>query len=92
MVLFPLGDIRKDLFPNGKFIINRPEKWGGKIYYNNYEEVEVAFKNLSLSPEDLKLGVVDLLENLVKPIRESFKTKELQELIKKAYPLSQKKE
>lgn len=36
-VLFPLS---KD----GKIVIERPEKWGGNLVFNSYEDLEAAFQ------------------------------------------------
>ena len=50
MVLFPL--IR------GKpFVIDRPEKYGGKIEYTEYAQMEAAFASQTLFPADLKAGL-----------------------------------
>ena len=66
------------------FEINRPEEYGGKITYENYEDVEKDFQEKKLSSIDLKQGVVDELIKLITPIREVLE--ENQELIKEAYP------
>ncbi len=69
---------------NKKFIINRPENYGGRIEFSTYEEVEKAFASKELSSIDLKQGVADEIIKLVQPIRETLNKH--QELIKKAYP------
>jgi tyrosyl-tRNA synthetase len=66
-----------------KFIIQRPEKFGGNLAYNNYEELEKDFKTKKLHPLDLKNAVSKEISILLKPIQQ--KKKELEELAKKAY-------
>lgn len=70
------------------FVINRPDKFGGEIIYKTIEKVKNDFKNQSLHPADFKLGIIDNLDIILKPIRDAFQTKDLQELLRKAYPES----
>jgi len=51
------------------FRIVRPEKFGGDIVFNTYQEVEDAFKNKQLHPADLKAGVVDSINDLLESER-----------------------
>ncbi len=69
---------------NRKFIINRPEEYGGKISFENYEEIEKEFAFSKLSSIDLKQGVADELILFFEPIR--LKIIENKELLFKAYP------
>jgi len=55
---------------NEKFIINRPEKFGGNKEYSSYEEVEKDFVEKKLHPMDLKNGVAKEINLLLKHIRE----------------------
>jgi tyrosyl-tRNA synthetase len=74
------------------FVINRKDKFGGPITYTNINEVkrdfvtEVEGGEFKLHPGDLKLGVSDSLEEIVRPIREEFAKKDMQQLLKLAYP------
>eukprot|EP01096_Ripella_sp_DP13-Kostka_P009485 TRINITY_DN3646_c0_g1_i1.p1 TRINITY_DN3646_c0_g1~~TRINITY_DN3646_c0_g1_i1.p1 ORF type:complete len:607 (-),score=315.38 TRINITY_DN3646_c0_g1_i1:17-1771(-) len=69
------------------FVINRPEKWGGPITYNTYAELHAAYEASLLAPEDLKLGILDLLNMLLDPIREEFNNDpEWQRITREAYP------
>jgi len=79
-VLFPLLDGKEPLH------FNRPEKFGGPISFNTYEELEDAFAKKVLYPGDLKNGMVESINKLLAPLREAFATPEMQELIHKAYP------
>jgi len=54
---------------NSKFTINRPEKYGGKIEFDDYSHLEKTFEEKRLSSPDLKLGFANfLISFLVKPI------------------------
>jgi len=55
-----------------KFEIKRPEKYGGNVSYSSYHELEAAYGNGSLSPVDLKMGVIDYLNRLIAPVRDHF--------------------
>jgi len=65
------------------FKIKRAEKWGGDLEFGSYEELESDFSKKRLHPSDLKLGVGEYLNMLIKPIREKLeKSKITQELVK----------
>ena len=80
-------------YKNLNFVINRKEKFGGPITYVDIDEVKKDFvtkvenDEFKLHPGDLKLGVIDSLEEIVKPIRDGFNCKEMQQLLKLAYPI-----
>jgi tyrosyl-tRNA synthetase len=65
-----------------KFVIERPEKFGGNLEYKNYEELEKDFVSKKLHPLDLKNAVAKEIVNLLKPFREN---KKLNSLWKEAY-------
>ena len=69
------------------FKIERPEKYGGNIEYNNYEELEKDYHKGMLNPPDLKPAVIKYLNQFLKPIREHFekdtKAKKLFEFVKR---------
>lgn len=71
-------------YESRNFIINRPEKFGGKIEFKNYEEVEKAFISGELSSIDLKQGISEEIINFIAPIR--AKLLENIELYNSAYP------
>jgi len=54
------------------FVINRPERYGGKIIYDTYQHLELDFIEKKLHPQDLKLGIIDCLNNFMEPIRQYF--------------------
>jgi tyrosyl-tRNA synthetase len=62
------------IFPRfAKIEIRRPEKFGGNVTYDSYEKLEKDFAEKKLHPMDLKVAVVEYLEKIIKPIRESWK-------------------
>lgn len=92
-----LGLLRMILFPflnsnSQSFVINREEQYGGVISFVDYQSVEDSFINQTLSPADLKLGVVDELDKLIAPVRTIFETPEMRDLDKKAYPIIKAKQ
>ena len=50
--------------------VERPEKFGGNVSFENYESLESAFANNSLHPADLKRTVGEELAKVVAPIRD----------------------
>ncbi|MGE0792975.1 MAG: tyrosine--tRNA ligase [Candidatus Woesearchaeota archaeon] len=70
---------------NKEFIIDRPEQYGGKIIFKSYQEMEESFKNKQLHPIDLKMGVSQYLNSLLEKIRESAKSINVEDLLKKSY-------
>ncbi|MFO7793123.1 MAG: tyrosine--tRNA ligase [Candidatus Saliniplasma sp.] len=78
-LVFPVLKSNKD-----KFIVERPDKWGGNLVYEKYSEVEGDFLSGDLHPLDLKMAVADELVEILRPIRERFEDK--QGLLNRAYP------
>ncbi|MBD3318570.1 tyrosine--tRNA ligase [Candidatus Woesearchaeota archaeon] len=68
---------------NNAFIVERPEKFGGNLTYNTYEELEKDFVEKKLHPLDLKTAVAREINNLLRPFRRE--QKKLQELSTTAY-------
>lgn len=68
------------------FVINRDEKYGGKLEYANIIAVKYDFQNEKLHPADLKFGIIDNINKILEPIRNSFDSNEMKTLLKKAYP------
>jgi len=71
----PLLQITKlIIFPHlGKLEINRDEKFGGKIIYSEYNDLQKDYALEKLHPADLKNGVAESLEKIIEPIRKNFK-------------------
>ena len=55
-----------------KIVVERPEKYGGNVEFNSYQELEDAFSNGTLKSIDLKSGVASAINELLEPIREHF--------------------
>lgn len=69
---------------NKKFVLERPEKWGGNLEYSSYEELEKDFVLKKIHPLDVKMSLAKELNRLLKPIREEVYSKG--NLVKEAYP------
>ena len=52
--------------------IERPEKFGGNVNYNNYQELEQDFSQNKLSPADLKPSIAEYLVKIVTPTRDKL--------------------
>ena len=63
--------------------VDRPEKFGGNITYNSYQELESDFAQKNLHPGDLKNTVGEYMVKIIGPIRDKITlSNELYELIK----------
>ncbi len=61
------------IFPRlNEFIIKRPEKFGGNISFNNFEELKKAYENEEIHPLDLKNAVAEYLIEILNSIRKAF--------------------
>jgi len=63
-VIFP--ELKKEPFK-----ITRPEKFGGNLEFNSYQELENAFKN-DLHPQDLKNSTSKYINKILEPIHAYF--------------------
>jgi tyrosyl-tRNA synthetase len=52
--------------------VDRPEKYGGDISYNSYEELEKDYGEGKLNPPDLKLAVVKYINQFLAPVINHF--------------------
>jgi len=57
---------------NKVFEIERPEKFGGNVTFENYDEFEREFVSGKIHPQDLKLNLARDINKIIKPIREHF--------------------
>jgi len=55
-----------------KLEVNRPEKFGGKIVYKSYADLEKDFLNKKLHPLDLKCAIGEEIVKLLEPARKHF--------------------
>lgn len=85
-VVFPIFELREG-DGNATFRIDRPEQYGGPITYKSVDEIKTAYESQDLSPQDLKLGVTDVINSLLEPLRKEFlEDEEFQKIEKLAYP------
>ena len=71
----PLLDWTKHLIfyeLNTAFIVPRDEKWGGKVTYSSYEELERDYAKKKLHPQDLKNAVAEWFIEKLEPARSYF--------------------
>lgn len=80
-VIFPINKLKSV----DKFIIEREEKYGGKIEYNSIQVIKQDYLDDKLAPLDLKLGISDWLINFLTPIQQKLNNDEFNNLTKKAY-------
>ncbi|HJW65985.1 MAG TPA: tyrosine--tRNA ligase, partial [Candidatus Bathyarchaeia archaeon] len=59
---------------NPIFRVERPEKFGGSVTFENYEELAEAYGGGKLHPMDLKNGVAEALVVILEPIRKYFES------------------
>jgi len=67
-----------------KIIIERPEKFGGNLEYDSYQELEKAFEKQELKSVDLKQAAAKYINELLEPTRKHFEeNKQAKELLEK---------
>jgi tyrosyl-tRNA synthetase len=65
--------VRKDpVLENGKFSIEREDRFGGNVEFASYKELETAYANKEVFPLDLKNAVIKYLNKLLQPVRDHF--------------------
>ena len=72
-----------ELYPQG-LLVKREEKYGGDVFYSNYDQFEKEFVEKRIGSVDLKPTIAKLLIDWIRPIREEINKKA--DLIKLAYP------
>ncbi len=55
-----------------QIVVDRPEKFGGPVILNSYENLEKLFKEKKLHPLDIKQTAVKFLDELLQPVRKHF--------------------
>ena len=70
------------------FTIDRPARFGGRIEFQSFRELETAYKRGELHPQDLKNAVAEELSKILDPVRRFFENnseaKESLNAVKKA--------
>jgi tyrosyl-tRNA synthetase len=68
-----LGICKNILFQRSPvFVIDRPEKFGGRVEFQSYEELEAAYLAQKIHPMDLKNATAAALAVELVPVREHF--------------------
>lgn len=80
-IKYVIMTIKKD--KGEKFVIERPEKYGGNLEYESYEKLEKAFINKKIHPLDLKNSVAKEISKMLKLIDKN--RKELEKISQEAY-------
>jgi len=64
------------IFPEyGKMVIERDEKYGGNLEFDNYIQLEKMFSRKEIHPLDLKNAVAKYLNEVLEPVRQYFESK-----------------
>ncbi len=74
----PIMEINKYILfakPGFKLVVERPEKYGGTIVFESYEELEKAYSAGELHPLDLKNATAEALIKILEPIRKYFESR-----------------
>jgi tyrosyl-tRNA synthetase len=58
---------------NDSFTVERPAKFGGSITFCSLMELQKAYSEGKLHPQDLKNGVAEKLTKILEPVRKYFK-------------------
>ena len=67
-----------------KILVERPEKFGGNLEYNSYQEMEKDFESGKVKSVDLKQTVAKYINELLEPTRKHFEeNKEAKALLEK---------
>ncbi len=55
-----------------QIVIERPQKFGGQVILNAYENLERLFSEKKIHPLDIKQKAIELLDTLLQPVRDHF--------------------
>ncbi|MCS6956288.1 MAG: tyrosine--tRNA ligase [Patescibacteria group bacterium] len=67
-----------------KLHIKRPQKFGGDVIINSFQDLEKKFANKEIHPMDLKTALIEYLNQLIEPVRLYFeKNQEAKALLEK---------
>jgi tyrosyl-tRNA synthetase len=81
-----------DLLPDGEtWTVERPEKWGGNVAYENIEDLKKDYKDDKIAGEDLKNNLAEWLVNLLEPTRKLTEDPNIKEILEKIESYSVKR-
>lgn len=66
---------------DSKLEIKRPEKFGGDMVYNSYNDLEKDFSEKKLHPMDLKNAVAEKLIKILEPARKHFEQPKMKKML-----------
>jgi tyrosyl-tRNA synthetase len=78
-LVFPVLEERGE-----EFVVERPEKYGGDLVYDDYDDLEADFVSGELHPADLKPAAAAGIATVIDPVRERLLGQS--ELLEDAYP------
>jgi tyrosyl-tRNA synthetase len=81
-LVFPILNDRDE--GDDRFVVSRPEEYGGDVSYGSYEDLEREFLAEELHPQDLKAATARYIDDAVSPIRKRFAGRP--DLLREAYP------
>ncbi|MCX7881226.1 MAG: tyrosine--tRNA ligase [Patescibacteria group bacterium] len=55
-----------------KLCIKRPQKFGGDVTLDSFQDLEKKFINKEIHPADLKVNLIEYLNQLIEPVRRHF--------------------
>ena len=55
-----------------EIVIERPEKFGGRVVLNSFQDLVKIYSDKKLHPQDLKQAVIIYLDKLLQPVRDHF--------------------
>lgn len=61
--------------------IKRPQKYGGKVEFSSYEELERAYTSGEIHPLDLKNAIAKTLNELLEPVRKHLEKEKVRRLL-----------
>jgi tyrosyl-tRNA synthetase len=85
----PMLDYSRELIfrTHEEMQVDRPQKFGGPVYFESYQDLENAFREGTLHPADLKSAVAAYLNEMISPVRRHFeknaKARRLYETVRK---------
>ena len=56
----------------GKFVLTRPEKYGGNVTYDSYDNLVKDYVEGNIHPGDLKPSTAAHINEMIEPVRQHF--------------------
>ena len=53
-------------------VVARPQKFGGPVILNSYENLERLYREKQIHPLDIKQKAIQILDKLLEPVRKHF--------------------